>query len=61
MPHVAPKIAVVTGASSGLGQAIAIKLAQHGWTVVAVARRPDALQQTIDLAKPADSRITAIE
>jgi len=61
MPHVAPKIAVVTGASSGLGQAIAIKLAQHGWSVVAVARRPDALQQTIDLAKPADSRITPLE
>jgi NAD(P)-dependent dehydrogenase (short-subunit alcohol dehydrogenase family) len=61
MPHVAPKTAVVTGASSGLGQAIAIKLAQRGFNVAAVARRPDALQQTIDLAKPADSRITPIE
>jgi NAD(P)-dependent dehydrogenase (short-subunit alcohol dehydrogenase family) len=61
MPHVAPKIAVVTGASSGLGQAVAIKLAQRGWTVVAVARRPDALAQTIEMAKPADSRITPME
>src|SRR3954471_10956927 len=58
MAHVAPKIAVVTGASSGLGQAIAIKLAQRGFTVVAVARRADALEQTVELAKPADSRIT---
>ena len=32
-------LAVVTGASSGLGQAIAIKLAQHGFNVAAVARR----------------------
>ena len=38
MPHVAAKFAVVTGASSGVGQAIAIKLAQRGWTVAAVAR-----------------------
>ncbi|HEV8606337.1 MAG TPA: SDR family oxidoreductase [Tepidisphaeraceae bacterium] len=61
MPHVIPKIAVVTGASSGVGAAIAIKLAQRGWNVVAIARRPDALQQTIKLAGPAASRLTPIE
>jgi len=60
MPHVAPKIVVVTGASSGLGQAIAIKLAQRGFTVAAVARRADALAQTVEKAKPADSRITPV-
>ncbi len=59
MPHVAPKFAVVTGASSGLGQAIAIMLARHGFNVAAVARRADALQETVEKAKPADSRITA--
>jgi len=58
MPHVNPKIAVVTGASSGLGQAIAIKLASRGFNVAAVARRMDALELTVELAKPADSRIT---
>jgi NADP-dependent 3-hydroxy acid dehydrogenase YdfG len=58
MPHVAPKFAVVTGASSGLGQAIAIKLASRGFNVAAVARRMDALEQTVELAKPAESRIT---
>src|SRR3954467_4657390 len=60
MPHVPARFAVVTGASSGLGQAIAIKLASRGFTVAAVARRMDALEQTVELAKPADSRITPI-
>jgi NADP-dependent 3-hydroxy acid dehydrogenase YdfG len=60
MPHVAAKFAVVTGASSGLGQAVAIKLASRGFSVAAVARRADALEQTVKLAKPAESRITPI-
>jgi len=60
MPHVPPRFAVVTGASSGLGQAIAIKLASRGFNVAAVARRMDALEQTVELAKPADSRMTPI-
>src|SRR3954469_15712914 len=58
MPHVPARFAVVTGASSGLGQAIAIKLASRGFTVAAVARRMGAPEQTVELAKPADSRIT---
>lgn len=37
------KIAVVTGASSGLGQASALALADAGMTVVAVARRSERL------------------
>jgi NADP-dependent 3-hydroxy acid dehydrogenase YdfG len=60
MPHVAAKFAVVTGASSGLGQAVAIKLASRGFSVAAVARRLDALEKTVALAKPAESRITPI-
>jgi NAD(P)-dependent dehydrogenase (short-subunit alcohol dehydrogenase family) len=58
MPHRPVKVAVVIGASSGLGQAVAVKLAQQGWNVVAVARRAAALAQTIEIAKPADERIT---
>jgi NAD(P)-dependent dehydrogenase (short-subunit alcohol dehydrogenase family) len=43
----------VTGASSGIGAALALKLARRGWTVLATARREDALD---DLAKRADGQ-----
>lgn len=36
---------VVTGASSGIGQATAALFAQRGWDVVGVARREDRLKQ----------------
>jgi len=36
--------AVVTGASSGIGQAFARELARKGWQVLAVARRQDRLE-----------------
>ena len=38
------QVAVVTGASSGIGKAIALALAEHGATVCLVARRLEALQ-----------------
>ena len=39
------KVAVVTGASSGIGEATARLLARSGWQCVLIARREDALRQ----------------
>jgi NADP-dependent 3-hydroxy acid dehydrogenase YdfG len=59
------RVAVVTGASSGIGAATAIALAGEGFTVIAVARREDRLKAlaaahssiqpfTTDITKQAD-------
>lgn len=37
------KIAIITGASSGMGMAMALKFAEHGAIVIAAARRKDRL------------------
>lgn len=52
------KTAVITGAGSGVGRALAIKLAQQVWRVAIIGRRPEALQETIQLAGSQSSRIT---
>ena len=42
------KVIVVTGASSGIGAAAAMRLARRGDAVVMVARRAKALQDVVD-------------
>ena len=42
------KVALVTGASRGLGKAIALALAQEGASIAAVARSEEALKDTVE-------------
>jgi len=48
------RVAVVTGASSGIGEAVVERLAQDGWTVVAAARRLDRLETLATRSAAAD-------
>ena len=45
------KIAVVTGSSSGIGKAIALRFGEEGATVVVAARRIDLCHQTVEQIK----------
>jgi NADP-dependent 3-hydroxy acid dehydrogenase YdfG len=47
----AERFAVVTGATSGVGRAIALALAQRGARLCAVGRNPDRLAQTVAAAQ----------
>ena len=44
-----PRVAAVTGASSGIGRAIAVALGARGWNLALGARRLDALHTTAEL------------
>jgi NADP-dependent 3-hydroxy acid dehydrogenase YdfG len=53
------KVAVVTGAGSGIGRACAVALARAGYAVVLAGRRADALQETVHAAGGGD-RLLAV-
>jgi NAD(P)-dependent dehydrogenase (short-subunit alcohol dehydrogenase family) len=46
------RVAVVTGAGSGLGRVITVSLAARGWQVAAAGRRVERLEETAGLAAP---------
>jgi short-subunit dehydrogenase len=54
------KTAVVTGASSGIGAAVSIELARRGAVVVAVARRKDKLEATVQACQRWSPRSVAL-
>ena len=59
MTNSSNKIAIVTGASSGIGKATALALFADGWNVVFAGRRLDRLEQAIAEAKAESTRADA--
>jgi NAD(P)-dependent dehydrogenase (short-subunit alcohol dehydrogenase family) len=53
------KIAVITGAGSGIGRASALHLIEDGWTVVLAGRRKHMLEETAALANQPSRTLAA--
>ena len=54
------KVAIVTGAGSGVGRASALALLHDGFSVALAGRREDALQKTVELAGDAAAHVIAV-
>lgn len=61
LPRMTPRdgVAWVTGASSGVGEAVALELARRGWTVAITARRLEQLEDVARRAEGLPGRIVA--
>ena len=55
------KVVVITGASSGIGHATALRLAKRGAKVIAIARRKDKLDQLVSEITKFEGEATAFE
>ncbi|MEU3794195.1 SDR family oxidoreductase [Streptomyces fructofermentans] len=53
MDALGTRIAVVTGAGSGIGRAVAVELLRSGWSVVLAGRRAERLEETAARAREA--------
>jgi NADP-dependent 3-hydroxy acid dehydrogenase YdfG len=54
------KVALITGAGSGVGRAVAVSFLKDGYKVALVGRRADALAETIKLAGASDANALAL-
>ena len=56
MPSATAKVAIITGAGSGIGRAVSLALLNAGWSVALAGRRADLLADTAGLAGDAAGR-----
>ncbi|XBS69057.1 SDR family NAD(P)-dependent oxidoreductase [Acerihabitans sp. KWT182] len=54
------RIALVTGAGSGIGRAVALGLLEDGFTVVLAGRRPEPLNEIAETARAAGRQALAV-
>ena len=60
MPELAGQVIIITGASAGIGEATARRLARGGAKVVITARRPDRLEALARAIDPSGARVLAV-
>ncbi len=54
------KVAIITGASRGIGEAIALRMAEAGAAVVLAARKPEGLQAVVQRIEASGGRALAV-
>ncbi len=54
------KVAIVTGAGSGIGRAVSLALLNEGYEVALAGRRPEALEETVRAAGEAGARALTV-
>ncbi|GJH39595.1 oxidoreductase [Capnocytophaga sp. HP1101] len=59
--NIKDKVLIITGASSGLGEATALHLAEYGAIIVAAARRKDRLDSLVSRITAAGGKALAVE
>jgi NAD(P)-dependent dehydrogenase (short-subunit alcohol dehydrogenase family) len=55
-----PKVALVTGAGSGIGRAVALALQSAGYSVVLAGRRPGELERTVAASQPQGPQMLSV-